>query len=128
MSINVFTASGHIGNDMELRYTGNGKCIGNFRLPVKSGFGEREKTTWITCRVLGERAEKLAPYMKKGCLVTATGEFFMEEWVADGVKHAYPCLLVANIQLSPRQATANTMTPPPQSQNEPPFYDDDIPF
>lgn len=43
MSINVFTASGHIGSDMEVRYTGGGTCIGSFSLPVESGYGERKK-------------------------------------------------------------------------------------
>lgn len=126
MSINVFTASGHAGSDMELRYTGSGTCIGNFSLPVESGFGERKKTAWVVCRIIGERAEKLAPYIKKGCLVTVTGTFTMDEWTSDGVKHSRPCILVNSMQLPPRQATSNAA---PQSQNEPPFFDDDnIPF
>ena len=96
MSINVFTASGHAGSDMEVRYTGGGTCIGSFSLPVESGYGERKKVAWITCRVIGERAEKLSPYIKKGGLITVTGAFSMDEWESNGVKHARPCLLTSH--------------------------------
>ncbi|MGL4928129.1 MAG: single-stranded DNA-binding protein [Plesiomonas shigelloides] len=125
MSINVFTASGHIGSDMEVRYTGGGTCIGSFSLPVESGYGERKKVVWVTCRIIGERAEKLAPYIKKGGLITVTGTFSMDEWETDGVKYSRPCILVSNMQLPPRQAQQDQPAP----QGEPPQFDDDpIPF
>ena len=73
MSINVFTASGHIGSDMEVRYTGGGTCIGSFSLPVESGYGERKKVARVTCRIIGERAEILAPvYFGEQHAATAT--------------------------------------------------------
>ena len=108
MSINILSASGYAGTDMELHYTGGGTCIGNFSLPVESGFGEHKKTTWVVCRVIGERAEKLAPYIKKGALVTVAGAFTMDEWESDNVKHARPCILISSIQLPPQKMTKNT--------------------
>lgn len=103
MGINVFTASGHCGGDMEVKYTPDGKAVGSFSLPVEAGFGENKKTAWVTCKMFNERAEKLAQYIKKGSLVTVTGAFQMDEWEKDGVRHSRPVILVNDIQLPPMQ-------------------------
>ena len=103
MGINVFTASGRCGQDMEVRFTPNGKAIGQFNLPVETGFGDNKKTSWVTCKIFGERAEKLAQYVTKGAAVTVTGAFQLDEWEKDGVKHSRPCILVNDIQLPPQQ-------------------------
>ena len=152
MGINVFTASGRCGQDMEVRFTPNGKAIGQFNLPVETGFGDNKKTSWVTCKVFGERAEKLAQYITKGSPVTVTGAFQLDEWEKDGVKHSRPCILVNDIQLPPQQqggqqapqgqqqqqrqtqqqAPQNNgyqqaRSQPVQQQQEPQF-DDDIPW
>ena len=103
MGINVFTASGRCGQDMEVRFTPNGKAIGQFNLPVETGYGDNKKTSWVTCKVFGERAEKLAQYITKGSPVTVTGAFQLDEWEKDGVKHSRPCILINDIQLPPQQ-------------------------
>ena len=103
MGINVFTASGRCGQDMDVRFTPNGKAIGQFNLPVETGFGDNKKTSWVTCKMFGERAEKLAQYVTKGAAVTVTGAFQLDEWEKDGVKHSRPCILVNDIQLPPQQ-------------------------
>lgn len=103
MGINVFTASGRCGQDMEVRMTPAGKAIGQFNLPVETGYGDNKKTSWVTCKMFGERAEKLAQYITKGSAVTVTGAFQLDEWEKDGVKHSRPCILVNDIQLPPQQ-------------------------
>ena len=94
MALNVFTASGNIGKDCESRVTPSGKTIAQFSLPVKSGYGENEKTSWVTCKLFGVKAEKLPQYLTKGAKVTVSGEFVLEQWEKDGVKHSMPCVLV----------------------------------
>lgn len=132
MSINVFTFSGNVGKDMEVRATPNGKYIGQFSLPCKSGWGDNEKVSWITCKVFGERAEKLAPYVLKGSQVTVAGAFVLEQWEKDGVKHSIPCCLVDDIQLSSKKVSTEQPTPQADSggANSGGFdtFDDDIPF
>lgn len=103
MGINVFTASGRLGNDMDVRYTPNDKCIGSFSLPVESGWGDNKKTAWVTCKLFGDRAEKLAQYLTKGSQVSVTGAFQLDEWEKDGVKHSRPVIIVNDIQLPPQQ-------------------------
>lgn len=131
--INLFVASGNLGKDIEVRFTPNGKCIGTFSLPVKSGWGDNEKTSWVRCKVLGNRAEKLQPYLLKGSLVTVTGRFELEEWEQNGTKHSIPCIVVDEIVLPPKDTTRDY---PPRQQSKdaaltPEELDalsDDIPF
>ncbi|OCF98754.1 single-stranded DNA-binding protein [Gilliamella sp. wkB308] len=130
MAINTLTATGHAGQDATLRYTQNGTAIGEFSLPVKSGYGDKQKTAWIKCVMWGKVAEGYAPYIKKGDLVAVSGEFYIEEWQAEGVTHSKPCLRVLQIQTSKKvnaeqdQQTPNTQPSPPPAME----FDDDIPF
>lgn len=132
--INLFVASGNLGNDIDVRYTANQKCIGTFSLPVKSGWGDNEKTSWVRCKFFGDRAEKLAPYLVKGAKVTVSGRFEMEEWEKDGVKHSMPCLIINDLDLPPK-TEATTFKPIPKktespvlTQEEIDALSDDIPF
>lgn len=103
MGINVFTASGRLGSDIDIRYTQNNKCIGSFSLPVESGWGDNKKTAWVTCKLFGDRAEKLAPYLTKGSQISVTGAFELDEWEKDGVKRSRPVIIVNDMQLPPKQ-------------------------
>lgn len=105
MSLNLFIASGNLGGDIEVRFTPNGKCIGTFSLPVVSGWGEHEKTTWVRCKVIGDRAEKLQAYLVKGALVTVNGQFELDEWDKNGVKHSIPVIIVRDLVLPPKDTT-----------------------
>ena len=134
MSLNLFIASGYLGNDIDVRFTPNGKWIGTFSLPVVSGWGEHEKTAWVRCKVIGDRAEKLQAYLVKGALVTVNGQFEMEEWEKNGVKHSVPVIIVRDLVLPPKDTT-KTYAPRQEdspnaklSQEELDALNDDIPF
>lgn len=49
----LFTA--HLGNDAEVRTTTNGVPVANFRVAIKRGWGEHERTEWVSCAWFGER-------------------------------------------------------------------------
>lgn len=124
MSINVFIASGNIGKDAEQRWTTNQKCIASFSLPVKQGYGEHEKTSWVKCVLFGAKAEKLPQYLTKGTKVTVTGEFVLEEWTdQQGGKRTNPVIIVNDIDFG---SSANKQPAANQPQQE--SYDSDIPF
>ena len=99
MAVNLFIASGNLGKDIDIRTTPNDKIVGNFSLPVKQGFGDYEKTSWITCKLLGERARKLEPYLVKGKEVTVMGQFVLEEWEKNGEKHSMAVVIVDKLKL-----------------------------
>lgn len=133
MTINSINVSGNVGKDCELRVTQNGKNIASFSIAVTQGYGEHEKTSWLTCRIFGKTAEGLQPYIKKGDLITVSGEYVTEEWEKDGVKRLTPTIIVNQVQLQRKgnnqQPSQPNNSPAPQTQNEPPMdFDDDIPF
>lgn len=123
MSINVICASGFVGKDAEQRWTPNQKCIASFSLPVRQGYGDREKTSWVKCMLFGAKAEKLPQYLTKGTKVTVTGEFVMEEWTdQNGGKRSQPVIIVMDIDFG---SSGNKQAA--QQQQEPDF-DSTIPF
>ena len=123
MSINVICASGNIGKDAEQRWTNNQKCIASFSLPVRQGYGEREKTSWVKCMLFGAKAEKLPQYLTKGTKVTVTGEFVMEEWTdQNGGKRSQPVIIVMDIDFG---SSGNKQAVQQQPEQD---FDSTVPF
>ena len=75
--MNVLTIAGNIGKDAEVRTTQNGKDVAGFSVAVSNG--KDRDATWFDCSVWGERARKLAPYIRKGDKITVTGSISAEE-------------------------------------------------
>ncbi|HEQ1858500.1 TPA: single-stranded DNA-binding protein [Providencia alcalifaciens] len=138
MAINTITASGNLGKDCEQRWTPNGKAVASFSLPVKQGYGEHEKVSWVICKMFGTKAEKLPEYLTKGTKVTVTGEFVMEEWTSQsGEKKSAPVIIVNQLDFGGNSNQAGSQQPARQPQksqqapqNEPPmdWDDQEIPF
>lgn len=99
MSINTIIFTGNCGSDIELKHTANGNIVGTVGVALTSGWKPNEKTTWMSCVLWNERAEKLAPYLKKGTSVTVQGEFSLDTWEKDGVKYSKPVVAIGDIQL-----------------------------
>lgn len=138
MAINVFTASGNLGGDCEVFTTQGGKNIASFSLPVKSGWGENEKTNWVTCKMFGAKADKLPQYLTKGKKIIVSGSFELEQWEKDGAKHSKPVIIVNDIDFGDSGKGGGQQAAPQQggqqysqSQQAPPhddFGDSEIPF
>lgn len=100
MSINLMVATGNIGQDATQRFSPGGDSIVSFSLPVKSGFGDKAKTSWVRCTMFGKRGDSVLPYLKKGSLVGVSGEFSMNEWKdKEGQKVTSPEIRVAELSL-----------------------------
>lgn len=98
--MNLFSFTGNIGKDAEVRYTQSGAPICNFSVAVKSGYGEREKTNWVRCSIFGKKAESQLPqYLKKGTQVAISGELTLEEWEGQNGKGSALSVSVQNIDL-----------------------------
>jgi len=129
MSVNVMVFAGNVGGDMEVRHTPNGKAVGQFNVAVDQGWGENKKTSWVTCKMFNERAEKLAPYVTKGMMVTVNGQLSVDEWEKDGVKNKRVCCIVNDVQLPKQgapQQTANVVEKAGIGIDQ--IGDEDIPF
>ncbi|NOQ16679.1 MAG: single-stranded DNA-binding protein [Methyloprofundus sp.] len=80
---NVFSFTGAIGRDAEVRTTPNGQTVLSFTAANNIGFGDRQKTLWIRVTLWGKRAEgSLQNYLKKGQQVFVSGELSQNEYQA----------------------------------------------
>lgn len=138
MSINVFTFSGRIGRDAEVRNTSGGKVVVGFPVAVDVGYGDNKSTLWVDCSGWGDRWEKLAEYLPKGASVTVTGEANLQTYQSNGVEKTKLTCRVNDIQL-PAKASGNTTAQAPRQERAAPqrsqadashadVSDDDIPF
>jgi single-strand DNA-binding protein len=79
--MNKFIFTGNLGKDAEVKVTQSGMHVCSFSVAVKSGYGDKQKTTWANCALFGKRAEgQLPQYLTKGAQVAISGELTLDEW------------------------------------------------
>lgn len=144
MSLNVFTFTGRLGADAEVKYTAGGTAIWSARVAVDYGYGDNKGTSWVTAKSIGKRAESLGKLeLQKGAAIGGTGELQVREYdKRDGTKGTSVECLVNEIELLGSKPSTGNGTPrqnaptgptkrrdpePAPAGNDIPF-DDDIPF
>ncbi len=141
---NVFSFTGTVGRDAEVRYTPSGMAVLSVNVANNVGFGDKQQTLWIRVALFGKRAEgQLQNYLKKGQQVFVSGELTQNEYKANDGSIKSSLELTANIiDLVGRKTEfdANQGYPPratqsrQDTQNRPTDnvvdepYDDGIPF
>ena len=120
--------------DPEVRRTAGGMAVVSFGVAVNDraknpATGEWEdRPNFIDCVMFGTRAEKLAPYLSKGCKVALDGRLRWSQWQAqDGSKRSKIEVIVDEIEFMSRR----DQTAPQQPQQVAPaleIYSEDIPF
>ena len=145
---NVFSFTGAIGRDAEVRYAPSGLAVLNFTVANNIGFGEKQQTLWIRVTLFGKRAEgQLQNYLKKGQQVFVSGELTQSEYKANDGTTKTSLELNANIidligkkNESSSQPQQNYQSPGSGAREQAPArqtasnenfdapYDDDIPF
>jgi single-strand DNA-binding protein len=128
--MNVFTFTGKLPRDAEVRELASGQTVTQFTVPVDCGFGEKKTTAWVNCSWWSARGAKVAPYLTKGQLVAVTGEFQLREYDAkDGTKKSAPECRVSEVSLlggKPDAQAAPKATPTAAPVVG--FDDSDVPF
>ncbi|NBO42011.1 MAG: single-stranded DNA-binding protein [Betaproteobacteria bacterium] len=71
----VGTVTGYVAKDPDV--AANGKAM-KFSIPVAKG--KDKTTTWVRITTWGKTAEFVSAYVKKGSVVTVTGEMEMREY------------------------------------------------
>ena len=142
---NVFSFTGTVGADAEVRYAASGMAVLNVRVANNIGFGDKQQTLWIRVALFGKRAEgQLQNYLKKGQQVFVSGELTQSEYKANDGTIKTSLELNANIidligkrnessqpQPSNQAYGAREQAPTRQAPSYDNFdapYDDDIPF
>ena len=152
-SLNKVILIGNLGNDPEVRYTGNNQIVCTFNIATtekwsgKGGGEPGEKTEWHRIVVWGKLAEICKEYLAKGRQVYVEGRLQTRQWEdKQGQKRSTTEIVAQNVQfLSAPQGRskggAETVAPsfePAESHVAesrvtepvavPPAGEDDIPF
>ena len=142
---NVFSFTGTVGRDAEVRYLPSGQAVLNVNVANNIGFGDKQQTLWIRVTLFGKRAEgQLQNYLKKGQQVFVSGELTQSEYKANDGTTKTSLELNANIidligkknescqpQQNYQSSGAREQAPARQAASNDNFdapYDDDIPF
>ncbi len=98
--MNLFSFTGNLGKDAEVKHMQSGTALCEFSVAVKSGYGDKEKTNWVRCVMFGKKAEgQLPQYLVKGTQVAISGELELQEWEGANGKGAALAATVQNIDL-----------------------------
>lgn len=130
---NVFSFTGTVGRDAEVRATPSGQSVLNFTVANNIGFGDRQQTLWVRVALWGKRAEgSLQNYLKKGQQVFVSGELTQREYQANDGSTKTSLELNANIV--DLVGKRNEQSQQPQQGNQQPSQPsslddfDDVPF
>ena len=138
-SLNKVILLGRLGADPELRETGGGTKVCEFRIATnerwRDGQGQnQERTDWHRIVVWGRQAELAAQYLSKGRQVLLEGRIQTRDYQDKDGQKRYVTEIVANnvTFLDDRGATGGrggADVPPPDERDQGPSFDDDeIPF
>jgi len=84
-SVNKVILIGNLGQDPELRYTGNGTAVCNLRIATNESYKDQdgqliEKTEWHSLVVWSRLAEICAEYLEKGSRAYFEGSLQTRSW------------------------------------------------
>lgn len=76
---------GHLGRDVELRYSQNGSAVASLNIATDESYTDRdgnkvERVEWHRVSVYGKSAENCANYLRKGSLVYVEGSLKTRKW------------------------------------------------
>ncbi|MGG4267413.1 single-stranded DNA-binding protein [Peribacillus simplex] len=97
--MNVITLTGNSTRDVELKYTPNGKAVGNGTIAVRRDFKNQKdeyETDFVNFVALGGLSEVMANHIKKGDKFGITGRLQIRIWENDEGKKIYFTEVVVN--------------------------------
>lgn len=145
--VNKVILIGNLGQDPELRYTGNGTAVCNMRIATNESFKDAsgewvEKTEWHSVVAWSRLAEICGEYLTKGSQVYIEGSLQTRSWDdRDGNTRYTTEIKAREMQIlssrgggedaAPRSGGGNRAQQQPQTQPADDFSfdgDDDLPF
>ncbi|EBM6917545.1 single-stranded DNA-binding protein [Salmonella enterica subsp. enterica serovar Muenchen] len=154
--VNKVILVGNLGQDPEVRYMPNGGAVANITLATSESWRDKqtgemkEQTEWHRVVLFGKLAEVAGEYLRKGSQVYIEGQLRTRKWTDQAGVEKYTTEVVVNVggtmqMLGGRPQNASQTGNQPQSGqqfsgqpqatgtaaaagNEPPPFDDDIPF
>lgn len=99
--MNVFTASGRIGGNPEVKYFESGSNVARFSLAVsRRSRSGKDETDWFQCEAWGKLAELVVNHAPKGREVMVSGSIEFEKFTdKSGIDRVKTMIKVAQVAL-----------------------------
>lgn len=128
-SLNSVQLIGHLGKDVELRYTTGGDAVANFSMATseewKGKDGEKhEKTEWTNIVAWRKLGEICGEYLKKGSRCYVEGKLQTRSWEDKQGNKKYTTEVVINNMIM-LDGKPKAQAPPKEEKLD---LEDDIPF
>ena len=100
--VNKVTLIGNLGNDPEVRYSGNGSAMANVSLATTMSWRDKdtgeqqERTEWHRIVFFGRLAEVVGEYLTKGRQIYIEGRLQTRKWEDKEGNDRYTTEIVAN--------------------------------
>jgi len=100
--VNKAILLGNMGQDPEVRYTGNGSAVANVNIATTEQWKDRdsgeqqEKTEWHRIVFFGRLAEIVGEYLRKGSQIYVEGRLQTRKWQDKEGNDKYTTEIVAN--------------------------------
>ena len=137
-SINKVILLGNLGADPEIRYTAGGDAVATISVATSSSWNDkqsgekREKTEWHRVVFFRRLAEVVGEYLKKGSSIYVEGQLQTNSYEDKntGEKKFSTQIVAREMQmLGSRNSMDGQQDSSPEMQSqEPPGFDDEIPF
>lgn len=150
--VNKVILVGNLGQDPEVRYMPNGGVVANITLATSESWRDKqtgemkEQTEWHRVVLFGKLAEVAGEYLRKGSQVYIEGQLRTRKWTDQAGVEKYTTEVVVNVggtmqmlggrpqnaaqpdNKSQSQSQPQSTGAAPAAGNEPPPFEDDIPF
>lgn len=131
--LNQVQVIGHVGKDVEVRYTAAGEAIANFSIATTDKWKDKqtgeamEATEWHRVSFFGRRAEIIGEFVKKGTLIYVQGKLKTRKWTdKDGIER-YSTDISGN-EFKILSQPGNRAERPQASQSQDGGFDNDVPY
>lgn len=135
--VNKVIIIGNLGEDPDIRYTGDGKAIANISVATSDSWKDKqsgeqqERTEWHRCVCFGRLAEIVGEHLHKGSKIYLEGRLQTRKWQdKDGQDRYTTEINFHDMQMLDSRQQSGGQQAPRQQQMAPPVddFDDDIPF
>lgn len=131
--LNQVQVIGHVGKDVEVRYTTSGEAIVNFSIATTEKWKDKqtgeamESTEWHRISFFGRRAEVIGEYVRKGSLLYVQGKLKTRKWTdKDGIER-YSTDISGN-EFKILSQPGNRAEKPQAPASHDGGYDNDVPY
>lgn len=130
--MNTVNIIGNLTKDPDVRY-GSEKAVCRMNVAVNDGYGDNQRTSFISVVAFGKTAENCERYLAKGRKVAVTGRLQTGSYEKDGVKHYTTDVIASSVEFLNSSNGEQKVPQEKQGAFEPPqgfasVSDDEIPF